>query len=272
MGTKLWVFAAGGENGPTFGDMKLQIGKHLLEEPTIHRGQWQTLDVAQSPAHATYELRNVSIFYSAPHTWRELVQDVQPDMPWAEEHFQERVSGEPLNPAPSYLRWPHHGGDSERHVDSGVFSHTYPERFWPKYAGDPAGDGETRTWPNRGIRYNYGDLNELVQQLIANPLTRQAVLPVWFPEDTGAIDRRVPCSLYYHFMAEDDHTLHVWYSLRSCDFVRHFHNDVYFAARLLEWVASKVQCRGGTSFGLGEVNLTISSLHAFVGDTERIKT
>lgn len=270
--TRLWVFAAGGHDGPTFSDMKRSMAKHLLEEPTIHRGQWQTLDVSNSPAHETYELRNVTLFYAVPKTYRELVADVKPDLPWADEHILERVSGEPLNPPPSYVKWPHHGGNSERHLDHSQFSHTYPERFWPKYAGDPAGDGETRTWPNRGVRYNYGDLDGVVQQLVANSRTRQAVLPVWFAEDTGAIDRRVPCSLYYHFMADAGNTLHVWYSLRSCDFVRHFHNDVYFAARLLEWVASKVQRRGGEAFRLGELNMTISSLHAFVGDTGRIET
>lgn len=268
--TRLWVFAAGGHDGPAFSDMKRSIAKHLLEEPTIHRGKWQTLDVSNSTVHSTYELRNVTIFYTIPSTLEELQRDVRPDLPWADEHFAERVSGRPFNPPPSYVKWPHHGGNNGRHLDHDQFSHTYPERFWPKYAGDPA--GETRTWPNRGVRYNYGDLNQLVGQLVANPLTRQAVLPVWFPEDTGAIDRRVPCSLTYHFMADADNTLHVWYSLRACDFVRHFHNDVYFAARLLTWVAQSVLDRGGPCFALGELNMTISSLHAFVGDTERIQT
>ena len=267
--TKLWVFGAGTHHGPSFQDMKRQIAKHLLEEPPIHRGQWQTLDVAASPAHATYELRNVSIFYGMPQTHRELLADVQPDMPWAETHFQERTGGEPLNPPPSYLIWPHHGSNSERHLDgeNHQFSHTYPERFWPTYAG-------TAIARRRGIRYEYGDLNGIIEQLCANPLTRQAVLPVWFPEDTGAIDRRVPCSLTYHFMADDDYRLNVWYSLRSCDFVRHFHNDVYFAARLLEWVACRVLLgsRKAVNFELGELYMTVSSLHAFVGDSERLVT
>jgi thymidylate synthase-like protein len=272
MSTRLWVFAAG--EGTPFRDMKRSIAKHLLDQPTIHRGKWQTLDVSNSTAHDTYELRNVNLFYAVPSTIEELRDDVKPDLPWADDHFPERVGGEPLNPPPSYLFWPHHGGDSERHLDGGnhQFSHTYPERFWPKYAGDHVGDGETRTWPNRGIRYVYGDLNGVVQQLVTNPRTRQAVLPVWFPEDTGGIDRRVPCSLYYHFMADADNALHVWYSVRACDFVRHFHNDVYFAARLLRWVAQRVLDKGGPCFALGELNMTISSLHAFVGDTDRIET
>ena len=274
--TKLWVFAAGGTEGQSFTEMRRIIAKHILAEPTIHRGQWQTLDVAQSPAHATHELRNVSIFYTVPDTISTLEAEVHPDLPWAAEHFEERVGGEPVNPPPSYVRWPHHGGDSGRHLDHQQFSHTYPERFWPKYAGDPAGDGETRTWPNHGIRYNYGDLDQLVGQLVANPLTRQAVLPVWFPEDTGAIDRRVPCSLTYHFMADDDYTLNVWYSLRACDLVRHFHNDVYFAARLLQWVCERFRfhVRRPVNVALtpGELNMTISSLHAFVGDAGRLET
>lgn len=264
---KLYVFAAG--NGTPFADMRRNIAKHMLEQKPFHRGKWQTLDVSASKSHATHELMNVSIFYSIPPTYQELVDDVQPDLPWADEHMLERVGGQPLNPAPSYLRWPHHGGNSDRHVDSGVFSHTYPERFWPKHAGQLEFKWHTSE-PNEGVRYRYGDLADVVGQLVANPRTRQAVLPVWFPEDTGATDRRVPCSLTYHFMADGDNALHVWYSLRACDFVRHFHNDVYFACRLLEWVANAVATRGGAQFSLGELNLSISSLHTFVGDAHKL--
>jgi thymidylate synthase len=179
-----------------------------------------------------------------------------------------------LNPAPSYLRWPHHGGSSARHINEVQqrFSHTYPERFWPKGAGYAAVTGQA----NRGIWYEYGDLDGVVKQLVENPFTRQAVLPVWFPEDTGATDRRVPCSLFYHFMCDEDMRLSVWYSLRACDFVRHWHNDVYFAARLLQWIVGEVLAetddRAGPAiyFTPGELNMTISSLHAFLGDEEKL--
>jgi hypothetical protein len=251
--------------------MRQGLADHLLDSRPIHRGKWQTLDVADSALHATHELRNVSLFYTVPDTIGQLQVETRPDLPWAEQHHAERVGGEPLNPAPSYLRWPHHTGSSDRHIDGTTrFSHTYPERFWPRQAGYAGVTGQT----NRGIWFDYGDLAGVVAQLVENPLTRQAVLPVWHPEDTGAIDRRVPCSLSYHFMADDEQRLSVWYTLRACDFVRHFHNDTYFACRLLQWVCESFRYHPGrpvnTAFTPGELNMTISSLHAFLGDESKL--
>lgn len=266
---KLWVFAA--DDDSPFKDMKQIIRKHLLDQPPINRGQWQTLDVSQSPAHATYELRNVSLFYAVPSTIPKMIESIEPDLPWADQHFLERVGGEPFNPPPSYVKWPHHGGSADRHLESNVFSHTYPERFWPKQAGLSQQFRRTHTdYAHHGIRYPYGDLDDVVNQLVQNPMTRQAVLPIWHPEDTGATDRRVPCTLTYHFMADEDYRLSMWYSIRACDFVRHFHNDVYFACRLLLWVCEKFRYHPNRpvniAFEPGELNMSISSLHAFVGD------
>jgi len=271
---RLTVWGAGGDSPYSFDSMRQGLAQRLLDTEPLHRGKWQTLDVADSWLHATRELRNVSLFYTVPPQYiGDLEGEVKPDMPWAEEHHWERVGREPLNPAPSYLRWPHHGGSSDRHIDSSTrFSHTYPERFWPRQAGYAQVTGQE----NRGIWYNYGDLDGVVRQLVENPFTRQAVLPVWFPEDTGATDRRVPCSLHYHFMCDEDMRLSVWYSLRACDFVRHWHNDVYFACRLLQWVISEVlaetddRAADAVRFSPGELNMTISSLHSFLGDDERL--
>lgn len=264
----------------SFAEMRAQIAYALLRAPSFNRGAWQTLNVSQSVQHDTRELRNVVVLYDIPQTIPELTDDVSPDMPWADEHFGERVGRRPLNPAPSYRRWPHHNGSAERHVDGAVFSHTYPERFWPKQANPdeimwfPNG---RRAWVNTGLRYAYGDLDDVVGQLAANPLTRQAVLPVWFPEDTGAIDRRVPCSLSYHFQNSGDGRLDCWYSMRACDFTRHFHNDVYLAARLVQWVCAQLATRDHDdniitegSVTPGTLNLTISNLHLFEGDVDKV--
>lgn len=248
----------------SFQDVRAQMLSSLLNSKPINRQSWQTLNVSGSTAHDTYELRNVHLFYTVPDYSWELDQQIKPDQPWANEHFQERISGEPLNPAPSYQIWPHHNGSADRHVSEQVFSHTYPERFWPRWANADPGNGLPPD-VNTGIRYEYGDLAGVVEQLRRNPLTRQAVLPVWFPEDTGATDRRVPCSLAYHFMADDDGRLSVWYYLRACDFARHFSNDCYFAGRLLQWVCSRL-----AGVRPGQLNLTISSLHLFRGDADRI--
>lgn len=276
------VYGCGDGTPYTFQMARHSIADQLRNATRIQRGTWQTLDVSGSDLHITRELMNYALFYTVPATREELVFDVQPDLPWADEHFAERVGGEPLNPPPSHVNWPYHGSDKERHLDNNeIFSHTYPERFWPKRA-NPSGimqfPNGRKAEINTGIRFAYGDLDDVVNQLVKNPYTRQAYLPVWFPEDTGATAYRVPCTLGYHFMADSNLRLHMWYYLRACDFVRHFHNDVYFAARLLQWVCKRAahQSAYDTStdtvagFTPGNLNMTISSLHAFEGDMGRL--
>lgn len=258
------------EGGYSFEEMRAQIAYALLNAKPINRGRWQTLDVSQSAAHDTRELRNVALFLDVPDTLWALWEQIPADQPWADNHFDERVGRVPLNPAPSYKIWPYHNGDKDRHVTNTVFSHTYPERYWPKRAGDDMPKYNGVVTPNIGLRFEYGDLDGVVGQLVGNALTRQAVLPVWFPEDTGAIDRRVPCSLTYHFMADGDDVLSVWYSMRACDFYRHFTNDMYLTARLLQWVCAEVARRGGAHFKPGQLNATISSLHLFEGDVKKV--
>jgi hypothetical protein len=268
----MYVYPCGDDTGFSFQMAREAIADQLRNAPRIQRGTWQTIDVSGSDLHITRELMNYALVYHVPPTREELVFDVQPDMPWADEHFAERVSGLPLNPPPSHVNWPHHGSDKARHLDDNeIFSHTYPERFWPKRAGQPWVQYREDYKPNRGVRFEYGDLADVIGQFVANPYTRQAYLPVWFPEDTGATDRRVPCTLGYHFMCDADMRLHMWYYLRACDFVRHFHNDVYFAARLLQWVSEGVRIqRPEIEFTPGRLNMTISSLHAFEGDMGRL--
>jgi hypothetical protein len=105
----------------------------------------------------------------------------------------------------------------------------------------------------------------LIEQLRKNLYTRQAVLPVFFPEDTGNINNvRVPCSLHYHFMFRQG-LLHMRYDMRSCDFVRHFRDDVYLAARLLQWMGQQIEQPHGKLY------VTIGSLHAMEGDRWKLE-
>ena len=93
----------------------------------------------------------------------------------------------------------------------------------------------------RGIRYDYGDLDDVLTLLQKYPYTRQATLPIFFPEDTGAVHGgRIPCTLHYHFLLRNDR-LHLWYTIRSCDAVRHFRDDVYMAGRLCQWVIDELK-------------------------------
>lgn len=250
----------------------------LLRTTPFHTGEVHAQDTSQNPQAATYELEDVRVLVDVPDNIVEWREEMKPNLPWADEHFAERVGGVPLNPAPSHERWPFARANNEAHTDAKEqFSHTYPERFWPKYAGDY---WSRYHMPAHGIRYQYGDLRDVVEILNRNPMSRQAYLPIWFPEDLHAAGgmihpQRVPCTIGYHFMFRDGR-LNCWYTMRSCDFVRYLRDDLYMAGRLMMWICDELNERLDREpgrmgdygmFQPGALRLTISSLHAFVGDT-----
>jgi hypothetical protein len=241
---------------------KRALAQQLLQTEPLHTGSWQRLDTSTSPAHATYELVDVMVKYPVPLSISRLQEEVKPDLPWAEKHFLERIGGVPLNPPPSHKEWPW-GSFNGRHMASGQFSHTYPERYWPKRAGWELAIDRV------GVRYRYGDLQDVIELLTNERLTRQAYLPVWFPEDTGVHHgERVPCTLGYHFLIRGL-TLTCRYYMRSCDIVRHFTNDVYMTSRLMQHIVHRLNLAAGIDddpISVGQLTMYITSLHGFVGD------
>jgi len=244
----------------------------------IHTEKWQGVDIQEKPEMATRELLNFS--FSVPIMTEDptaLMKDTQANDPWAENHFRERVSGFPLNPGVEWANWPY-GKSADRFRENGIFNHTYAERYWPQYAGrfgpvnvpdlDALTEEAEISSPNQGIRYGYGDLDDVISLLAREPNTRQAYLPVWFPEDTGVRHGgRVPCSLGYHFLHRHGY-LHISYFLRSCDFVRHFRDDLYLTARLQVWVLEQLRKRSSawSSVKPGFFNMHIMSFHIFEAD------
>ena len=235
-------------------------------------GEWQSIrrEQADIPQQRTIELQNVVFSLAIPTTQEALVAQVHPNLPFAEAQFQDRVSGNPLNPPPSDQLWPW-----ARHLDDdksgGKYSHTYPERFWPKRAGFEE-HAEVRL--HHGIRFAYGDLDDVVSQLTKSPYTRQAYLPVWFPEDTGVVHgERVPCTLGYHFLFREGR-LHCTYFIRSVDFFRHFPDDVYMAGRLLQWVVDQVEQhhpQQTLQVSPGNLTMHMCSLHVFEAERKRLE-
>lgn len=246
----------------------------IANADVVNVGEWQAQVNREDPKSETVECEDFSFEWNPP--WgQDIAAAVQPNLPWAEEHFQERVSGIPHNPPPSHVNWPFAQKGNEEHQGDGRFSHTYPERMWaawaaiPNYGNLPGDPHKLEIHPGKfprvGVRYRYGDLNDVVTLLQARPGTRQAYLPIWFPEDTGAVEgQRVPCTLGYHFMVRNGRMKCVYY-IRSCDFYRHFRDDVYMAVRLQQWLAQRV----GVS--PGKFVMHISSLHIFAVEQERIK-
>lgn len=253
-----------------------ELRRNLMHAPIINRGEWQA-QTGLPDNMRTPELRHVQVQFNLPELPHQLQEIVQANMPWAEDHFQERVSGKPLNPPPSHQWWPYQQGGNSNHRDErGTFSHTYPERFWPKFAleeGYRAVEDNT-VISNRGIRFEYGDLYDLMDILVRNPYTRQAYLPIWFPEDLEAAKQRqrVPCTLGYHFLATN-RSVDITYHIRSCDFMRHFRDDVYMAGRLCQWVISYMNDNleaGDEAWLPGTLVMNIGSLHCFDGDRQKM--
>jgi len=245
--------------------MDLLRNRVLYHSDEVVSRTWQAVDISDQPHMTPWEVENVVFEVALPNNIEGLQEIVKPNLPWAEDHFQERVSGKPWNPPPSSAWWPHAQKDNEEFKEDKRFSHTYPERFWPAEA-NPDSDLGKLYGQMHGIRYPYGDLDDLVTQLARDPATRQAYLPVWFPEDTGAVAlQRVPCTLGYHFMIRHG-VINCNYFIRSCDFIRHFRDDVYMAWRLTQWIRDRVQAQGHLEVGTGMLTMFIGSLHIFRGD------
>lgn len=242
----------------------------------INPGRWQGYDTKGKPDLVTRELLNlqleVPVFRNADEDPLDYLQEeIKPNLPWADDHFAERVSRDPSNPGEQYKNWPWWLGQADTTQEHGLFSHTYQERFWPKKAGDGFWNSlGSKTDGAYGIRYDYGDLDDVVDLLVREPLTRQATFPIFFPEDTGAVHGgRVPCTLHYHFMVRNS-MLHLWYPIRSCDYVRHFRDDLYMACRLMLWVIEECdkKCADETWHDIipGHLYFTAYSFHYHYGD------
>jgi hypothetical protein len=294
-----------------FGDLSAEslarlmpyLADRLLQAPLVDVGEWHAMDVSGKPELVSRELQDVTLTMPVPFGVPLWQVACEPNLPWAEDHFQERIGGQPLNPPPSSEHWPYATGSNagnDRHKKDGKFSHTYPERFWPKQAGEidadciTQPDGECLAKHCRlhdeglfGIRFTYGDFEDLVRTLRTNPFTRQAYLPIWFPEDTWAASNgeRVPCTLGYHFLLrpsqhpkeQEVYRLNCTYYLRSCDFIRYFQDDIYMAGRLMfplviELGYAMASMKDHPVRVLpGTLTTHISSLHAFVGDEAYLK-
>lgn len=257
----------------------------------VQPSTWQAVDVSKKPEMATHELED--IFFQYPMGSEDLLyhsSQIGPNLPWADDHFeQDRVSGEPLNPGYTWAQWPWANKADSFRDERGQFNHSYAERYWPKLAGKTAGGSFRGTIfdetcgdyqksieaknldAHYGIRYQYGDLNDVVDLLVRNPLTRNAYLPVWFPEDTGVVHgHRTPCTIGYLFRMRSDR-LSIFYDIRSCDFIRHFQDDVYLSIRLALWVLNQCRARDDKwrSVKPGMFSMHIGSLHIFANDWQK---
>lgn len=227
----------------------------------VSQKNWQSKEAPDD----TWEIVNHTIRFTATSSVDLLVKEVRPNLPWANIHFDERISGTPYNPPPSAKLWPFNPGSEDFQEDK-KYSHTYPERLWPKRANLE----ESNTESNSGVRYKVGDLDDVISLLNRDPHTRQAFIPIWFPEDTGGdrFNQRVPCTLGYDLIMRDGF-LHMNYYMRSCDAIRHLRDDIYLANRLLMYIVEKVNWPSVVVPGI--FTMYIKSLHCFYSEKDILK-
>lgn len=251
----------------------LQTVSVLLEKKSqvVHTEKWQGFDIVNKPEAAMHELTDLFFKVNMPGEDLAVYRDqIKPNLPWADDHFDERVCGEPRNPGNTWLTWPWANKADQSRIYDGKFSHSYMERYWPRFAGISDADFKFRTngTVNRGIRFEYGDLNDVIDLLHREPHTRQAYLPIFFPEDTGALHgNRVPCTLGYHWIVRDDN-INTFYPIRSCDFYRHFRDDLYLTSRLTLWLLDRLREKDPqwNDVKPGTFSMWIGSLHMFRND------
>lgn len=267
-----------------FTSAKESLSKKFKIAPEVHAQKWQGFDVSQRPEAKMVELLmesfRVQVITESLDYWRE---DIPANYPWADDHFEERICGYPINPGVQWSKWPWgNKAKDSLDLDGNRFNHNYMERYWPKYADQvKRPTGTLREWqlewdneynydkagPQCGIREEYGDIRDLINTLAHEPDTRQAYYPMFFPEDV-IVKGRKPCSLGYHFILRHGF-FHCVYSMRSCDFYRHWADDCYLTLRLQLWILD--ECRKlnpdvWNDVKPGFFQMHITSLHMFVND------
>lgn len=220
-------------------------GKEIKSE------KWQAVENPDT----MLEVLNLFFTSQVPKSIESLSRETGADLPWSEDHFQERIDGRPLNPGEQYKNWPYYRPDLDNNRfkshDGDKFSHTYMERYWPPRE-------------KRGIRYRNGDLLDIIDRLKGDLYTRQAYLSIWHPEDHSNNNVRLPCTLGYWFNYRDS-SLNCTYHIRSCDAVRHFRNDIYMTSRLMHYISQKIGVE------VGYLSMWIGSFHIFKSEKWKIR-
>lgn len=183
--------------------------------------------------------------------------DIETTKKWAIAEFNERVDPRGLNPGTAWeIRkeiW------KEFINEEGKFDYSYSERlnFCP--------------FPENYVPVS--NMTRVIKELLRNPDTRQAILPIWDLEKDGAYIggvKRVPCSMYYQVIIRDN-MLHLIYNQRSADVVTHFGNDVFLAWQLKDYITQVLRSKGMKDLVSGYLYHNIASLHSYRKDWDILK-
>lgn len=200
---------------------------------------YQNKNVEGNPDFFTKELQNYIYAVTKP-----VPQDLQPIQPWADAEFQERISGDCLNPGEAYKLRPGVWDQFLNYYNK--FDYTYPDRIYGSESQD------------------INQIEAAINVLEHDPNSRQCFISIWNEDiyDAGG-DRRIPCTLGYQLQIRGG-ALNITYLQRSSDFATHFQNDLYLAHRLQMHIAEKL------NIPVGMYTHWIGSLHVFNKDIKGV--
>lgn len=215
----------------------VDIGRELKKNAnSVHTQTYQNKVIADNPDFETKEIEAFE-FAIVNTDDMDTMPNVTPE--WCREELKERVGDVPLNPGFSYKLRPEVWNEFLN--EHNQFDYTYSERM-------------------------YWQIKPTIEELVKNPETRQAIIQMHdrnIDQDNMA-NRRVPCSMFYHFMKRDG-KLDVIYVMRSTDFVTHFQNDIWLAIALRDHIAKKAGIEPGKFI------MFASSLHIYKKDWDELK-
>lgn len=226
----------------TFEESNHEILRDIVERGIrVHPETMQDKIVEDNIDFETMEIQNVHYTITEPK-----LSDLNPIQPWADAEFKERLAGgwegKPVNPGEA---WNLRADVWTQFIESwGGFAYSYSQRL------DAGGRPQIR---------------RIVEELKKHPNSRQLYIAIWDPmldiDRFGT--RRVPCSLGYDFMYRQNR-LDITYTMRSCDWMTHYQNDLYLARRLQEFVAEQA------GVAPGHFTHIVNSLHIYKKDADGV--
>jgi len=222
-------------------EMVREVERDLFEMGIrVQSGTMQDKDVHDNPDYETIEVQayGYTLTDCNPMLVREgVIKYLHGNPEWAETEFRDRINPDYINPG---CAWELYREVWAEFLRDGQFAYTYNERFREQ-------------------------LPQVIRELNVRPNTRQAIMTMYDRHQDmanwGGKDR-IPCSLSYQFYIRGGQ-LHMIYTMRSCDFLTHFCHDVYFAAKLLHYVALH------TRQPAGHLTHFMGSLHAYKKDMDK---
>ena len=233
-------------------EMIQEINRELkLSGITVPVKHYQNIQL-EGDAQLTKELIGMNFIINKP--WlkkREMLEFIFEDETekieeYCKQEFLDRINRDCLNPGNSYKIRIDLWQALMSRDDNSKFDYTYSER----------------------INYK-NQLDNVIDTLKEDKNTRQAMLMVFQPEDTGNTggNTRIPCSVSYQFIIRNN-KLYVLYYIRSNDYFKHFVIDIYLTNSIQEYIVSQLKDTY-PELKCGPLNYFAGSLHAYNEDLKR---